>query len=272
MTSRTHVRGLTPYLIVRDAPSAIAFYTRVLGATERARYTEKNGRVGHAELSFGGFLVHVADEYPEYGMHGPKSVGGVAGGITLEVDDADAVVAAAAAAGARVLKPVQEEIHGDRAARIEDPWGHAWGLRSPGRRVTTEELVRAWREKAGGTAFVAPTVHEVGYYTLSVPDVARGRRFYGGVLGWEFGETSTGGGNTYAHVENVRLPLGLVGGARERSPWLYYRVDDLDAAVDRVRAYGGTAEPITESKSGRGAECRDDQGVPFSLWEPAPGF
>src|SRR4029450_752299 len=119
MRHRTHVRGLTPYLIVHDAAAAIAFYTAVFGATERERFSEKGGRVGHAELSFGGHLLHLADGYPEYGMCGPRVVGGVVGGLTLEVDDADAVVAAAAAAGAKVLKPVQEELHGDRTGRIE---------------------------------------------------------------------------------------------------------------------------------------------------------
>jgi predicted enzyme related to lactoylglutathione lyase len=49
-------------------------------------------------------------------------------------------------------------------------------------------------------------------------------------------------------------------------------VDDIAAAVTKVRALGGMAEEPTESKSGWGSRCRDDQGVAFDLWQPAPGF
>jgi PhnB protein len=268
----THVQSLTPYLIVDGAAGAVDFYVKVFGAREIARYTEGSGRLGHAELSFGGHPVHVADEYPEYGMRGPRTVGGVVGGMSLQVADADAVVAAAEAAGARVLQAVKEEFHGERSGRVEDPWGHVWSIRASTKRVPVAELTAGWTGMgAGYTAVVNPPVVEVGYYTLAVPNVARGRAFYGGVFGWEFGPTADGQGGTYAHVENVRLPLGLTGD-RTTGPKLYYRVDDLDAAVARVGVRGGTAQPITESPSGRGAECTDDQGVAFALWEPAPGY
>jgi PhnB protein len=268
----THVQSLTPYLIVDGAAAAIDFYVSVFGAREIARYTEGGGRLGHAELSFGGHVIHLADEYPEYGMRGPRAVGGVVGGIALQVADADAVVAAAEAAGARVLQAVREEFHGERSGRVEDPWGHVWSIRATTKRVPVAELVQGWTEMAAGnTAVVKPPVTEVGYYTLTVPDVSRGRAFYGAVFGWEFGATADGQGGTYAHVENVRLPLGLTGD-RTTGPKLYYRVQDIDAEVARVRAHGGAAGAISESRSGRGAECTDDQGVAFALWEPAAGF
>ena len=94
--------------------------------------------------------------------------------------------------------------------------------------------------------------------------------------GWSIkGELSAAqrtGDAAYAHVDNVRLPLGLTSDPKGPSPQLYYRVADIEEAIARVRANGGGAEPVWESKSGRGASCRDDQGVAFSLWEPAPGF
>ena len=269
----THVRGFVPYLLVHDGAAAIEFYRTVFGARELARYTEAGGRVGHAELSLAGHELHLAGEYPEYGMVGPRSRGGVVGGITLQVDDADAVVAAAVKAGAKVLKPVQDEFHGDRVGRIEDPFGHVWSLRTPKLRVTDAENARMWSELApGNTAAVQRPVDEVGYYTFAVPDVERGRRFYAGVFGWELRPAERNGPTSYAHVDNVRLPLGLTDDVKGTSPHLYYRVGDIEAAIERVRAHGGSSEPVSESPSGKGASCRDDQGVPFSLWEPAPGF
>ena len=269
----THVRGLIPYLTVHDGPAAIEFYKGVFGARELARYTEGGGRLGHAELSFGGHVVHLADEYPEYGMRGPRAVGGVVGGISLTVDDADAVVAAAEKAGAKVLKPVQDEFHGDRAGRIQDPFGHVWSIRTPKVRVTDAQNRDLWNGLApGNTSVTHASVDEVGYYTFAVPDVERGRRFYAAVFGWELSPAQEAGGGAYAHVENVRLPLGLTNDTKGVSPHLYYRVADIEEAIARVRASGGSAEPVWESRSGRGASCRDDQGVGFSLWEPAPGF
>ena len=269
----THVRGLIPYLTVHDGGAAIAFYTSVFGARELARYTEGSGRVGHAELSFGGHVVHLADEYPEYGMRSPRSVGSVVGGISLTVDDADAVVAAAEKAGAKVLKAVQDEFHGDRTGRIQDPFGHVWSIRTPKARVSDAQNRALWNElSAGNTAVTYEPAVEVGYYTFGVPDVERGRRFYAAVFGWELSPAQRNGDAAYAHVDNVRLPLGLTNDTKDASPHLYYRVADIEDAIARVRANGGSAEPVWESKSGRGASCRDDQGVAFSLWEPAPGF
>lgn len=269
----THVRGFTPYLTVHDGAGAIEFYQTVFGATEIARYTEGGGRVGHAELSFSGYLLNLAEEYPEYGMRSPRTVGSVVGGISLRVDDADAVVAAAARAGAKVLEAVKDEFHGDRVGRIEDPFGHVWSIHTQKVRVPLEDLKQGWTEMSpGGVATSAAPVEEVGYYTFAVPDVERGRKFYTGVFGWEFGATTRNGPTSSAHVENVRLPLGIVDDAKGTSPHLYYRVDDIQAALERVRAHGGTADAVIESKSGQAAECRDDQGVPFSLWEPAAGF
>ena len=53
---------------------------------------------------------------------------------------------------------------------------------------------------------------------------------------------------------------------------LYLRVDDLDAATALVRELGGAVLEVTDHPSGGNARCRDDQGVEFELWEPAPGY
>lgn len=109
---------------------------------------------------------------------------------------------------------------------------------------------------------------ELGYYTLSVKDLDRAADFYGGLFGWEFRREH----ETYLHVTNTAVPMGLTAGEASAQPNLYYRVDDLDAAVEKARELGGsTAEPY-ESKSGRGCVCTDDQGTVISLWQPAPGF
>ncbi|GAA4531443.1 MULTISPECIES: VOC family protein [Nonomuraea] len=109
---------------------------------------------------------------------------------------------------------------------------------------------------------------ELGYYTLSVKDLDRAAAFYGPLFGWEF----TREHETYLHVTNSTLPMGLNAGGPSSQPNLYYKVDDLDAAIARVHELGGTTDEPYESKSGRGCACTDDQGTVISLWQPAPGL
>ena len=60
------VHEVYPYLHVKDAARAIAFYSEAFGAREKFRLTEPNGRIGHAELDFNGYTLMLADEFPEY--------------------------------------------------------------------------------------------------------------------------------------------------------------------------------------------------------------
>ena len=114
---------------------------------------------------------------------------------------------------------------------------------------------------------VAPeTVPELGYFTTPVAALERGKAFYGGVIGRRFEP-----GESYAHIGNTRLPGGLHAGAGS-TPKVWFRVAEIQAAVARVRALGGQADEPQEGASGWSADCRDDQGARFSLWQPAPGY
>ena len=96
------IHQLLAYLQVNDAPRAIEFYTSVSGATEKLRLTDPNGRIGHAVLDFGGTTLMLAEEFPEYGILGPLTLGGTSVTIHLQVDDADAVIRRAVEAGAEI--------------------------------------------------------------------------------------------------------------------------------------------------------------------------
>ena len=138
--------GLVPYLICGDASRAIEFYTRVLGARETMRLAEPSGKVGHAELEVGGSLLMLADEYPDHGALGPRSVGGTPVKLHLYVGDVDAVMASALAAGATLLRPVQDEFYGDRSGQIEDPFGHVWMLSTKMEQLSAAEIERRFAE------------------------------------------------------------------------------------------------------------------------------
>ena len=138
------IHEVFPYLIVRDAPAAIRFYQRAFGATEKFRLTEPSGRVGHAELDFGGTVLMFADEVPEYGIVGPATLGGTTFAIHLHVDDADEALRVAVEAGAVLVRPAQDEFYGERSGRVRDPYGHEWLLGHNFEDVSPEERQRRY--------------------------------------------------------------------------------------------------------------------------------
>jgi uncharacterized glyoxalase superfamily protein PhnB len=144
------IHEVFPYLLVRDAKAAIAFYAQAFGATEKYRLTEPSGRIGHAELDLGPLVLMIADEFPEYGMLGPQGDQGSGCVIHLHVDDADAMAAGAVAAGATLLMPPTDQFYGERSARIRDPFGHVWLLGHSIEDVAPEEMQRRYTAMLSG--------------------------------------------------------------------------------------------------------------------------
>ena len=113
-------------LVVRDAKAAVDFYMKVLGAVHLYTLTMPNGGVAHAEFKIGDTIIMIADENPEWGNKSPQTLGGSSVVLNVMVDDPDATVAKAEAAGGRVLVPVADQFYGYRSGRIQDPDGHLW--------------------------------------------------------------------------------------------------------------------------------------------------
>lgn len=139
---------LTPYLIVDGASDAIDFYTSVLGATERMRMDAPGGRIGHAELEIGDSVVMLADENPEMNARGPKAFGGSPVSLMVYVEDVDGVFGRALEAGAKELRPVENQFYGDRLGAFEDPFGHEWNVASHVEDVPPEEMEKRAAEAA----------------------------------------------------------------------------------------------------------------------------
>jgi PhnB protein len=142
---------LTPYLIVDDASAAIDFYRSVLGASERIRMAGPDGMVGHAELDIGDSMIMLADEHPDMGAHGPRTVGGTPVTLHLYVEDVDDVFERALMAGAKALSQLENKFYGDRSGQFEDPFGHHWNVASHVEDVPPEEMAkRAEAAMTGG--------------------------------------------------------------------------------------------------------------------------
>jgi PhnB protein len=133
-----------PYLHVKNAAGAIEFYQKAFGAVETLRLAEPDGRIGHAEIQIDGARIMLAEEFPEHGILGPRSLGGTSVGIHLTVPDVDALAERAVAAGANLARPIKDEFYGERGGKLEDPFGHVWHVMTPIEEVSAEEMQRRY--------------------------------------------------------------------------------------------------------------------------------
>ncbi|KIL38089.1 hypothetical protein SD70_28680 [Gordoniibacillus kamchatkensis] len=114
-----------PMLAVHNANQAIEFYTKVFRAVEISRMITNDGKIEHSEVKVGDARIMIADEFPG-NNRSAKSLGGTPVIIYLYVDNVDDTVQRAVDEGAISLRPIQDLPHGDRAGKIEDPFGHVW--------------------------------------------------------------------------------------------------------------------------------------------------
>jgi len=142
------MHSVTPHLVIDGAANAIEFYKKAFGAVEAVRLPGPGGKLMHASIRIGDSTVMMVDENPEWGLRGPKLLKGSPVTIHLYVEDADAFVAKAASAGAKVTVPVSEAFWGDRYGVIEDPFGHHWSVATHVRDLSPEEIQEGMKKAA----------------------------------------------------------------------------------------------------------------------------
>lgn len=247
---------LTPYLGVSDGPRALDWYAEVFAARPHGEPVRMaDGSIGHAELVIGDAFLYLAE-----GVHGPR---GATSSIVVQVPDVDATVQRAVAAGAELERPPADNPYG-RNAVVVDPFGHRW-LVSAAPDAPATEASAAQTSPAEAPA-ARPARHgDVAYLTLAVRDAERAKAFYGAVLGWRYAPGTVEEG---WQVQGPEPAVGLWGGRERPEVQLCYRVDDVAAAVRAVRDHGGQAADPDPKPYGLLADCVDDQGVTFQLWQP----
>jgi uncharacterized glyoxalase superfamily protein PhnB len=242
--------ALTPYIIVSDARRAMDWYAEVFGAQRRDDpYVSADGTIGHAELDLGDAVLMLAepsDLYPGVPVRAPDSPATFSHTLHLQVDDVDGTTERARRQGASVERQPADQPYG-RSSVVVDPFGHRWMLLRPPAHAT--------RLRQGDLAHV----------TMRTPDADQAKEFYEAVLQVPFAAGHPGAWRT----DEITPPLGIIS-APGAGPHvqLSYRVDDVAAAVERVRAAGGQAAAPQPRPYGLLAECVDDQGVTFHLWQP----
>ena len=141
---------MIPYLMIDGASAAIDFYTAAFGAQEQYRMPMPDGKVGHAEIVVHGapvFLADAPDDMPGASAN-PTKLGGSSVLLHQYVEDVDATVAKAVAAGATVVRAPEDQFYGDRAALVSDPFGHLWSFHTHIKDMTPEDMQRAMEQLA----------------------------------------------------------------------------------------------------------------------------
>jgi PhnB protein len=137
----------TPYLIIKNAALAVDFYRSAFDAIEVVRLEGVDGRIAHCEIKIGDASILLADEWEGVGATSPSALGGSPVIIHLEVDDVDTMANRAIEAGAKVIFPVQDQFYGERAGRLQDPFGHLWLLSTKIESVPAPQMRK--REQSG---------------------------------------------------------------------------------------------------------------------------
>ena len=278
---REHARppALAPYIVVSDARRALDWYVEVFGAQRRGElHVNADGTIGHAEVGIGDAVLMFAeasDLWPDVPVRAPDSPVTFSHTLHLEVDDVDASTERARRGGASVERAPAEQPYG-RSAVIVDPFGHRWILLRPPAEAGLARPAEAGlaRPAEAGLAQPAdpdrppggPHHGDVVNVTMVARDAQRAKDFYEAVLLVPFSSGHPGAWRT----DQTSPPLAIWSPQdAEPGVQLSYRVDDIAAAVERVRTAGGHADEPERKPYGLLAECVDDQGTTFRLWQPA---
>jgi predicted enzyme related to lactoylglutathione lyase len=112
---------------------------------------------------------------------------------------------------------------------------------------------------------------ELAFFEIGVADADKGRRFYQALFRWSFAPGPTDG----FEITTPTIPGGMHGDDAGASPYLFFQVADMDAALSLVRELGGEVEDTDVegdedaiARFGRFRLCRDDQGSRFGLHQP----
>jgi uncharacterized glyoxalase superfamily protein PhnB len=139
--------AVTPHIIVRDVPKAIAFYQAAFGAeTKRLHHGPDGKSIMHAEIRIGSAPVMMAEENPQWGSKSPLLLGGTPVTLHLYVKDVDGTFNQATKAGATAAMPPMDMFWGDRYAQVVDPFGHRWSIAAHIKDLTDAEMAKAAQE------------------------------------------------------------------------------------------------------------------------------
>lgn len=117
----------------------------------------------------------------------------------------------------------------------------------------------------------------VSFIEFGAGDAGESARFYAALFGWGTEPGPNGAANGYS-LDVAGTPAGIHSGDPGASPYVFFAVEQMQAACDRVVELGGTVEPLDlngdadqQAVHGLFTLCRDQQGSPFGLHQRPAG-
>ena len=266
----------TARLRIKNAGAAIEFYKQAFGAREIMRFAG-GGQIAHAEIEIGNSVIMLGEENPDYGYPGPSALGGSPVVIHLLVDDVDAFVEKAIAAGARPVLPVTDQFYGDRSGSVADPFGYTWSIATRKENLSLEQMharMAAMQQGRGEPESAGVSPVPKGYHTVTPYLVAQNAAALIDFVKQTFAAEETfrsigSAGGIHAEVRLGDSMLMIGGGAPELA-WrgnaiptaLHVYVEDVDKVHQRGVAAGGvTIQPPADQVYGeRSGSLRDPAG------------
>jgi predicted enzyme related to lactoylglutathione lyase len=240
-------------LMTTDIAAASAFYGAVAGWS-----AADSGMPGmaYAIVSANSVMVGGVTELPA----SAREAGGRPGWVGyIAASDVDAFASRVVAAGGAIHRGPDDIPGVGRFAVAADPQGAVFVLFKS---ATTEQEPTIARNMIG----------HVGWHELHASDHAAALTFYSDLFGWVAGDAiDMGPMGTY---QIFTLDGSMLGGMMTAPPgapvrgWLYYiNVDEIDAAIARVKDSGGTVLNGPHQVPGGSwiAQCADPQGAMFAL-------
>ena len=279
------VRSMSFYICIAGASAALDFYRDAFGAKELMRLTEPDGKIGHAEIQIGDAVLSISDEYPDYGVLSPKTIGGSSVKIHLNVTDVDAFAERAIKAGATLVRPIEDQFYGDRSGQLADPFGYTWIVATHLRDVPVDEMQKEVEKFAQERS--AKDSYEAG---INEPKMRRENRHavtpyitvhkpaevidfvtqsFGAVE--HFHATGSAGG---MHAEvSIGDSIVMIGGAEHIEPMptaIHLYVPDVDQAYERAVSAGAKSlMPVGDQPYGeRSGGVEDSQGNRWYIATP----
>jgi PhnB protein len=130
-------RTVTPWVVTNDTRRLLEFIKQAFDAEELGRVEVEGGAIGHAEARIGDSIIMMFDS--------PFPVA-TPGLLRLYVEDGDAVLRRAVAAGATVVTRLTELAWGDRVGRVRDPLGNLWWIQERVAEPSPEEAARRFQD------------------------------------------------------------------------------------------------------------------------------
>ena len=270
-----------PYICVKDAAAAIDFYKNVFGATEVMRLVGPDKKIGHAEIRIGNSVMYLSDEFPDHGALSPQTLGGSPVRMSLSVNDVDAVAARAVAAGAKEVRPIEDQFYGERSGQFADPFGYVWNISTVKEELSGAEMQKRMDAlmQQGTSPATPPAVKPIpeGFHTLTQYLAVNGaatlidffKEAFGAVEAFRVPRPGT------QLIMHAQLRIGdsileLADATEEfgaRTVANILHVDDVEAVYQRALKAGGTSlsAPHEQPYGDREAGVKDPAGNQWYL-------